>query len=172
MTGMKAYRVILPLAVLLAAPAAGQRTGPAGFNSHAPVDVAADRIEVNDRVNRASFAGNVLATQGNLRMNAARLTVVYAGSGNVQIERLEASGGVVLRTSSETARSQFAIYDLDRKIVTMIGGVTLDQGRNHVQGGRLVLDLTTRRAVMDGNAGSAGRVSGRFIVPERQGNAP
>ena len=32
----------------------------------------------------------------------------------------------------------------------MIGGVNLDQGANTVQGGRLVLDLDTGRAVMDG----------------------
>ena len=44
-------------------------------------------------------------------------------SGGIEIERLEASGGVTLRTPTETARSQFAIYDLDRRLVTMIGGV-------------------------------------------------
>ena len=76
------------------------------------------------------------------------------------------TGGVTLRTPTETARSQYAIYDLPRGIVTMIGGVNLDQGSNHVQGGRLVLDLDTHRAVLDGG----GRVTGRFTVPRRQGN--
>jgi lipopolysaccharide export system protein LptA len=101
-----------------------------------------------------------------MQMTAARLTVVYAGGQSVQIQRLEASGGVVLRTPSETARSRFAIYDVPRRIVTMIGGVTLDQGANHVQGARLVLDLDSHRAVMDGGGG-AGRVTGRFTVPRR-----
>ena len=50
----------------------------------------------------------------------------------------------------------------------MIGGVTLNQGGNRVQGGRLVLDLDTDRAVMDGGtASSGGRVTGRFTVPRR-----
>ena len=91
----------------------------------------------------------------------------------IEIQRLEASGGVTLRTPSETARSQFAIYDLDRRIVTMIGGVTLTQGANRVQGGRLVLDLDSHRAVMDGGGArgaTGGRVTGRFTVPRRQGN--
>ena len=170
---MKRVLLLAILPLLAVGPALGQSgSGLKGHDSGAPVDVAADRIEVQDRNNRAIFAGNVEARQGSLRLNSARLTVVYAGGGGggTQIERLEASGGVVLRSPSETARSNFAIYDLDRRIVTMIGNVALDQGGNHVEGGRLVLDLDTRRAVMDGGATSARRVTGRFTVPRRQGD--
>jgi lipopolysaccharide export system protein LptA len=160
----------LPLALvplLAVAPALGQGgSGLKGHDSSAPVDVGADRIEVQDRANRAIFSGNVQARQGNMTLNSARLTVVYANGRDVQIQRLEASGGVTLRTPTETARSQYAIYDLGRGLVTMIGGVNLQQGANHVQGGRLVLDLDTHRAVLDGG----GRVTGRFTVPRRQGN--
>ena len=183
MSGVKPKFVLALLPLLAVAPALSQQAGsaPRGkAGSNAPVDVGADRIEVQDRANRAILTGNVVATQGNMTMNSARLTVVYANNqsggsgGGTQIQRLEASGGVRLRTPTETARSQFAIYDVPRRLVTMIGGVNLDQGANHVQGGRLVLDLDTHRAVVDGGpAGSqsqGGRVTGHFIVPPRQGN--
>ena len=180
MTGVKRFLLLALLPLLAAAPAAfGQSGGSAlkGHDTDAPVDVAADRIEVQDRADRAIFSGNVDVRQGNLRLNAARLIVAYASSGGIQIQRLEASGGVTLRSPSETARSQYAIYDLDRRLVTMIGGVTLIRGANHVQGGRLVLDLDSGRAVMDGGAAGApgtrdgsGRVTGRFTVPPRKGN--
>lgn len=173
MRGVKRLHFLALLPLLAVAPAAGQRAGGGlgNFNSNAPVDVAADRIEVQDRADRAIFSGNVDARQGNLRMTAARLTVAYANNGGIQIQRLEASGGVTLRTPSETAQGQFAIYDLDRRIVTMIGGVSLVQGANRVQGGRLVLDLDSHRAVMDGGtAATGGRVTGRFTVPARRGN--
>jgi lipopolysaccharide export system protein LptA len=170
MSGVKRASPLALLPLLAVAPALGQGSSLKGHNSSAPVDVAADRIEVQDRANRAIFSGNVQARQGNMTLNAARLTVVYAGGQDVRIQRLEASGGVTLRTPTETARSQFAIYDVPRRIVTMIGGVTLDQGANHVQGARLALDLDSHRAVMDGGAGSGGgRVTGRFTVPPRQG---
>jgi lipopolysaccharide export system protein LptA len=156
---------LLAVAPLLAQQAGQPRARGGGSSSNAPVDVGADRIEVQDRADRAIFSGNVVARQGNLTLNSARLTVIYANGQGIQIKRLEASGGVTLHTPSETARSQFAIYDLDRRLVTMLGGVNLDQGANHVQGGRLVLDLDTHRAVMDGG----GRVTGRFTVPRRQG---
>ena len=172
MSRMARLRFLLVAPVLVAvAPASGQQgSGLSGFNSNAPVDVEADRIEVQDRADRAIFSGNVVARQGNMTMNAARLTVAYTDTRGVDVQRLEASGGVTLRTPSETARSAFALYDVNRRIVTMTGGVHLTQGQNRVQGGRLVLDLNSHRAVMDGG-GSTGRVSGRFTVPQRQGGA-
>ena len=169
MSVMAQLRFLLLVPLLAAvAPASGQQSGRSGFNSNAPVDVEADRIEVQDRADRAIFSGNVIARQGNMTMSAARLTVAYTDTRGVDVQRLEASGGVTLRTPSETARSSFALYDVNRRIVTMTGGVQLTQGQNRVQGGRLVLDLNSHRAVMDGG-GSNGRVSGRFTVPQRQG---
>jgi lipopolysaccharide export system protein LptA len=166
-----AFAIALVLPLLAFAPALGQSgSSLKTHDANAPVDVGSERIEVQDRANRAIFSGNVVATQGNLRLNSQRLTVIYANSGqNTQIQRLEASGGVILHSPTETARGQFAIYDLGRRIVTMIGGVVLDQGANHVQGGRLVLDLDSHRAVMDGGA-QTGRVAGRFTVPRQAAN--
>ena len=176
---MRHLRLLAPLAglILLAgAQGASGQSGSAlkGHDTDAPVDVAADRIEVQDRADRAIFTGNVEMRQGNLQLSTARLTVAYASAGGIEIERLEASGGVLLRSPSETARSRFAIYDLDRRLVTMIGGVTLTRGQSHVEGGRLVIDLDSGRAVMDGGApgtgAAGGRVTGRFSVPRRRGN--
>lgn len=179
----KSIAIALGAAGLAAAafsPALGQDGVSAlrGHNSNAPVDVAADRIEVQDRADRAIFSGNVEVRQANLRLDAARLTVAYSDVGGIQIQRIDASGGVTLRSPSETARSQFAIYDINRRLITMLGGVTLVRGESRVQGGRLVLDLDSGRAVMDGAAAGApatpgtetaptGRVTGRFTVPQR-----
>jgi lipopolysaccharide export system protein LptA len=157
------------------APAHAQTSALRGHNSDAPVDVAADRIEVQDRADRAVFSGNVVVHQGNLTLNTERLSIAYTNAGGVQIERLDASGGVTVRSPSETARGQFGIYDLNRRIITLLGGVTLIRGSSQVRGARLVLDLDSGRAVMDGAAVGAagttraagGRVSGTFTVPKR-----
>lgn len=158
-------------------PAVGQDASSAlrGHNSNAPVDVAADRIEVQDRADRAVFAGNVVVRQASLTLTAGRVTVAYTSSGGIQIQRIDASGGVTVRSPSETARGNFGIYDLNERIITLIGDVTLTRGASHVNGGRLVIDLDTGRAVMDGggggprgtSAGEGGRVTGTFTVPQR-----
>src|SRR5690349_8257302 len=89
-----------------------------GHNSNAPVDVTAQRIEVQDRADRAIFAGNVHVTQAELTLDTPRLTVAYSGgqggSGNPQMRRLDAAGGVTVKSTPETARGDFGIYDLDR----------------------------------------------------------
>lgn len=148
-----------------------------GHNSNAPVDVTADRIEVQDRADRAIFAGNVHVRQAELTLDTARLTVAYSGgtgAGGVQIRRLDAAGGVTVTSPSEKARGDFGVYDLDRKLITLIGNVRLVRGSNLVSGARLVIDLNSGRAVIDGGPPgvnqSGGRVTGRFTVPQRGRN--
>ncbi len=168
-------RAVLLLAIVMASSASAQALR--GHNANAPVDVDADRIEVQDRADRAVFSGNVKVRQGGLALDAARLTVAYSSAGGgPTIQRLDASGGVTVRSNSETATGNFAIYDLNRRLITMIGGVTLNQGANVVRGGRLVIDLNSGRSVIDGSAvgsgpgvsgGAGGRVTGRFSVPQR-----
>jgi lipopolysaccharide export system protein LptA len=147
-----------------------------GHNSNAPVDVAADRIEVQDRADRAVFSGNVVARQADLSLTAPRLTVAYSNNGGIEIDRIDATGGVTVRSPSETAVGQYAIYDLDSRLITLIGGVTLTRGESQVRGGRLVIDLRSGRAVVDGRAAGegpagtgseGGRVTGTFTVPQR-----
>lgn len=166
--------LLLPALVLLAAPAIGQEAVSSlkGHNSRAPVDVAADRIELQDRSDRAVLIGNVEIRQGDLTLSAPRVTVAYTRAGGTEIQRLDASGGVTVKSPSETARSQFAIYDFNRQQITMIGNVAVDRNGSKVSGGRLVLDLNSGRASMDGAApagtrGGNGRVTGRFTVPNR-----
>ena len=148
-----------------------------GHNSNAPVDVTADRIEVQDRADRAIFAGNVHATQAELTLDTQRLTVAYSnapqngGGTGVQIRRLDAAGGVVVHSPSETAKGDFGIYDLDHKLITVIGNVQLTRGPNVVNGQRLVINLESGRAVVDGGPpgvnSSGGRVTGHFTVPQK-----
>src|SRR5258708_39832399 len=183
MIGVRKFGIILA-ATLVAATAALAQVKQAepvsalkGHNSNAPVDVTADRIEVQDRSDRAIFAGNVHAVQAELTPDPPRLTVAYSGgqgtaNKNVQIHRLDAAGGVVVKSPTETAKGDFGIYDLDRKLITLIGNVQLNREQNQVNGSRLVIDLDSGRAVVDGGPPgvnqSGGRVPGHFTLPQRQ----
>ena len=182
MMGVRKSGIILAMTVLAgtAALAQTQQVQPVsalkGHNSNAPVDVTAERIEVQDRADRAIFAGNVHVTQAELTLDTPRLTVAYSGGtggdSNVQIRRLDAAGGVVIKSPSETARGDFGIYDLQRKLITLIGNVQLTRDQNRVNGARLVIDLDSGRAVIDGGPPgvnqTGGRVTGHFTVPQRK----
>lgn len=170
-----------PMIVLAALAAALLGTGAAfaqqgisalkGHDSKAPIDLSADRAEAQDRADRAIFAGNVIVRQGQLTLRTARLTLAYANTNGIDINRIDASGGVVVTSPSETARGDFAVYDLNAGLITMVGNVRLDRGGSFLSGGRLTIDLNSGRAVMDGGLRgvnqSGGRVTGRFTVPKR-----
>jgi len=142
-----------------------------GHDSRAPIDVDAARLEAQDRADRAIFSGNVVVRQGTLTLRTARLTLAYANTNGIDINRIDASGGVVITSPSETARGDFAVYDLNSRLITMVGNVRLERNGSFLNGGRLTLDLDTGRAVMDGGlrgvGQSGGRVTGRFTVPQR-----
>ena len=180
MRGMRRLSILLfaPFALVSTAAAVAQSREPVsalkGHNSNAPIDLTADRLEVQDRADRAMFTGNVKVRQDELSLDTSRLTVAYSSSSGVQIKRLDASGGVTVRSPSETARGALGIYDLDRKLITLVGNVVLEREGSQISGQRLVIDLDSGRAVIDGGpAGvgqSGGRVTGHFTVPQRSGS--
>ena len=168
---------------LLAAPVLAQQQNGGfsalkGHNSNAPIDISSDHIEVQDRADRAIWTGNVHAVQGDMTMDAQRMTVAYTHATqpgqDPQIQRIDASGGVTVVSPTERAKGSFGIYDLNRKLITLIGNVSLIRGTNTVNGARLVIDMNSGRATVDGNAVSGGtnpsnggRVTGHFTVPKR-----
>jgi len=168
------------LLALLAAPAGAQGVSALrGHDSNAPIDISSDRIEVQDRADRAIWVGNVHVVQGDMVMDSARMTVAYSKAttpgANPQIKRIDASGNVTVVSRTERARGNFGIYDLDKRVITLIGGVVLTRAGNTVSGARMVIDLDSGRATVDGNAvgggstgsSAGGRVTGRFSVPNR-----
>lgn len=150
----------------------------AGHNSDAPVNYAADRIELQDRQNRVVLSGNVNIDQGGLNLKAARTTVAYTNAGSLKIQRIDATGGVFVQRGGETARGDVAVYDFNRRVITMAGNVALRRPDGTLNGGRLVIDLATGISSIDGRAGGSssalgnggsggGRVSGTFSVPKK-----
>ena len=174
-------RGVLSFALMLAVASSAAAQGR--HDSNAPIDFGADHIELQDRANRAVLAGNVAVRQADMTLNAQRMTVAYTGQvvgGSPQVSRLDASGGVIVKRPAQTARSRYAVYDLNRRVITMLGGVSLDQGGNTINGGRLTINLDSGRAVIDGSAAAGGttapgatqaapggRVTGTFSVPKR-----
>ena len=169
-------------ALALAFGGAGDRAAAQALINHdsnAPVDFSADSIEVQSRADRVVIAGNVVVQQAGLTLTASRMTVAYTDGGGVDVHRIDAVGGVTVTKGGDRATGSSAIYDLDRRLITMLGNVQLTQNGNRLSGGRLVIDLNSGRANIDGRAtggspaatgtttGSGGRVTGRFTVPKR-----
>ncbi len=113
-----------------------------------PVDVSADKLEVDQQRQEASFSGNVRVEQGTMRLAADTLTVFYAdgSTGNQQqaIRRIEAAGtAVTVIYGKDTATGKRAVYDVVQSEVVLDGGVVLVRGGNTLKGDKLVFNLAT-----------------------------
>ncbi len=169
---------LLPVMLLLAVgPAAGQVSALKGLDSGAPIDFDAAHLEVLDGQNQALLSGAVVIRQGRLTLNADRVKLLYVKkpNGDPEIDRLDARGNVRLVSPSEKASGSTGIYDVNSRIITLIGDVTLDRGGSLLRGQRLVLNLNSGLTSFDGGNGVAaqpgsngGRVSGRLLVPARK----
>ncbi len=165
------------LTAALAGGMALHAQGIASHDSSAPVNYAADRIELQDRENRVILSGNVVIEQAGLTVRSARTLVNFTDTGSLSIQRITATGGVEVTRGDERASGDNAIYDFNRRIITMAGNVRLRRGSDTLNGGRLVIDLETGLSSVDGSAAGStgtagstsgkGRVTGSFTVPQR-----
>ena len=167
------------LLALFAAPAFAQTSALKGHDTNAPIDVDAARIEVRDNDAQAVFSGDVKIRQAELTLDADSVKVLYqrAGKGDPQIQRLDARGNVRMTSPSERASGRTAIYDVPARIITVLGDVVLTRGDSVLRGERLAINLESGRSTLDGRGSAApaapgapaagGRVSGRFVVPQR-----
>ncbi len=115
----------------------------------APVEVTADTLDLDQETGQAVFAGNVLVSQGLMRLTAPRLLVVYRSEGG--IERLEATGGgVILVSGEDAAEADRAEYTIDNGLVVMTGNVLLTQGPNVLTAQQMTVNLVTGTAQMNG----------------------
>lgn len=146
----------------------------ARHDSRAPVTYDAGNGLLDDRANRVVLGGGVTVTQADLTIQSDRMQINFTDGGQLEIQRITATGGVVVTRGTERASGNNAIYDFNRRIITMAGNVRLRRGTDTLNGGRLVIDLTTGLSTVDGNAsgtssaspGGRGRVTGSFTVPQ------
>ncbi len=142
-------------------------------NSDAPVTFDAGRAELLDRSNRGILSGGVIVTQAGLTLRSSRLTIAYSDARNIDIDRLDAIGGVTITKANLRTKSDAAIYDLNSNLITLIGNVSVTQGANKLNGGRIIIDLNQNRTSVEAapqSNGQAGRVTGTFSVPQRSKN--
>lgn len=180
--------ITVGMMVLASAQAFAQGTGMK-LDRNQPIEVVSDTLEVLQDQQKAIFSGNVVATQGNINMRAATMTVFYRNTGSSAaapavpatentgmagegIYRIEADTNVLFASPLETAQGDKGIYDVDGSTISLLGNVLLTREGNVLKGTRMDYNLGTGRSVLAGGApvsqGGTGRVRGLFI-PKKAG---
>ncbi|WP_298437544.1 lipopolysaccharide transport periplasmic protein LptA [uncultured Jannaschia sp.] len=143
------------LMLMLALPVAAQdaRVGFGGGNhdADAPVEVAADNLEVDQATGRAVLTGNVVIVQGDFRLAANRVTVDYATPGeDRRIERMNATGDVLIVAGEDAAEGQTATYTLGSSDIVLTGDVVVTQAGSTLAGDRLLVNLDSGAGTVTG----------------------
>ncbi len=121
-----------------------------------PVEISADLFTVNNADGTAAFTGNVVVTQGEMRLAAAEVQVKYATDRSA-IQELVASGGVTIINLGDAAEADGAVYTIDSGVIVLTGNVLLTQGPSAMAGQKLTINLK------DGSGVMSGRVTTTFV---------
>lgn len=132
------------------AQGAAVSVGGGGYDSSAPVEIAADQLAIDQNSGEATFTGNVVIGQGEMRLTGDTVDVTYAAGGGGEIEQLHARGNVTMTTAEEAAEAQEAVYTLADGLVVMTGDVVLTQGQNAMAGQKLTVRLDDGTGLMEG----------------------
>ena len=147
---------------LLTAPAVAQTATAFQLSADEPVQIEADRLDVRDTEGKAVFSGNVEVVQGEISLRAAEMTVEYArdgasggsaagGLGSAgNIRRIDATGGVYVRSGDQVATGDRGSFDMASEIITLSGDeVVLTDAGNVITGCRLTIAMKTGNAQVE-----------------------
>lgn len=141
------------LALVLATQAAAQGTnvsfGGLKADTSLPVEVTAENLSVNQGDGSAVFSGDVLVKQGEMRLQAGEIRVEYGADGK-GINRLFATGGVLIVNATDAAEAAEAVYTIASGEVLMSGKVLMTQGATAIKGDRLTINLKSGTGRMEG----------------------
>jgi lipopolysaccharide export system protein LptA len=125
--------------------------GGVAHDSSQPVEVTADSLSVNQTTGNAVFEGNVIVVQGDLRMAAGRIEVIYSTEGGSRaVQEVVATGGVMVTRGTDAAEGAEARYAVQTALLTMSGDVLVTQGPTAIAGDRMVVDMATGTGTVDG----------------------
>jgi lipopolysaccharide export system protein LptA len=145
--------VVVALPGLALAQAAQVPFGGLSHDASQPVEITAERLDLDQAAGSAVFSGTVRVGQGSLRLAADRVEVFYAdsaGTGSGQVERMVAVGNVTLSNGAEAAEAEHATYEVAAGTIEMTGDVLLTQGQNALSSETLHIDLNGGTGQLEG----------------------
>ena len=124
------------------------------FNTSLPLEIRSKELNIEQNTGRATFSGNVIATQGNLILTALTLVVEYALKNSrmtSEMKKLTANKDVTIVSDTQSAVANKVVYDVISENIIMTGDVILKEGLSATSGDKLTINLNTGSRRMEGN---------------------
>lgn len=108
---------------------------------------------------------------GERRIKADKMTALFKedAQGELQAERMEAEGNVIIITATDVAKGDKGIYDMSRNKALLSGNVHLTRGKSQLAGDKAEVDFNTGISkLLDTNTGDGKRVRGLLYPKEKK----
>ncbi len=137
-----------------------------GFTaSHAPIDITSDTVEADQKTNKVTFKGNVIAKQEDTTLYANTLTILYDPN-TKKLKEIIAVGNVKVVQLDRRATGEKATFDQEKNKVVLDGEAVVREGANVIRGERIIFYVDEGRSVVEG--GQGGRVSTTITPPPKE----
>lgn len=145
---------ILMVSLLLASQAPAEQIKQPPANADI-IDVEADRMDVDKAKGTTVFRGNVKATQGDVLIKGAVLTL-FTNKDTNKIDKMDVEKNVYIKWQDRESTCDKAVYILEKKYMELTGNVVITRGQDRVSGQRVTIDMMKEIHVVEG--GQNGRV--------------
>jgi lipopolysaccharide export system protein LptA len=152
---MRAFRIPAMLAVVTAclaashgADAQSRKDSSLALSNDKPIQIESDNLEIREQEKRAYFTGNVRVAQGQMTLQAGKMTVYYRSgtksiaAGGADIDRIDVSGSVKLSSATQKATADNGTFNMVSEVLVLNGNpVVLSEGGNVFTGCKLTVQM-------------------------------
>jgi lipopolysaccharide export system protein LptA len=176
---MCAFRISALLAMATAIAIGAQpslaqtRDDGLALSNDKPIQIESDDLEIREQEKKAFFSGNVRVAQGQMTLQAAKMTVYYKSgtrsiaAGGADIDRIEVSGSVKLNSATQQATADTGSFNMITEVLVLNGNpVVLSEGGNVFTGCKLTVQMKSGLA----NLASCGKRVKILIDPKSKSN--
>ena len=139
-----------------------------------PIHIRSHDLEFFYEEKRIQYRGNVVVTQGDMTLKSDVLTVLYEDPTPIptasdttvrqRLKRIVAEGNVEITSGERRATSRRAVFNEEKRTVTLRGNAVLQEGANQVKGDIVTVFLDEKRSVVQGGKGK--RQAQMVLIPD------
>ncbi len=133
-----------------------------------PIYIEADSVDIDESNGISVYQGDVVLTQGSIKLEAERITVTQRQQRSDQVEAVGAPVHFQQQSAAKgliKGQARKAEYDVDSELLVMSGEAELQQGQDTFKSDRIIYD----RAKSKVQAGAAAQGSGRVRITIQSG---
>ena len=117
----------------------------ASSDRNKPIEIEADRVDINERQGLSSYQGNVVMRQGSIRMRADSIVVKTENRALISVKAQGRPANFSQRPDNASAdvqaQAQNVDYQAQKGLLVLTSGARFQQGVNQFSGNRIEYDM-------------------------------